>query len=315
MRKYLCDTCHFIYDEQEGDSKNGVPRETLLEELAGSLCNRCQMKDLNRYSVLFSEYQKLEATYYSMFSGKWHVHHFLSFLSEHKLSSPSILDVGVGHGRSSFPLVSEGFLVTGLEKSPAMVTVLQRQKWTSFSHFDLVTSDIFDYQENKTFDVILLADTTFQELVYQKCLKHVLEKLANLLSPEGFIWIETTNVAESQHISRKKDIDLKRSIHLDSEIIKKKHHFTYNHTFELFNEGTSSERQFVSRNLPSISVKDIDQNLPSSLKRVSCSLFPTERKEHQSEQLDRWLDGGYPVATSNPLAKKEIIILEKIEEF
>lgn len=312
MRKYLCDTCHFIYNETEGDCKNGVPPETPLEELAGSLCNRCQMKDLDRYSVLFTDYQHLEAKYYSMFSGKWHSAYFLSLLETFEFSSPKILDIGVGHGRVSFPLVNSGFQVTGLEKSAEMLHTLQRQKWTSFAHFNLVETDFFEYQVDSPFDVILLADTTFQELVYQKCLKQVLKKLTSLLSPKGIVWLETVEVDDSQHISRRKDLDLKRSIHLDSDIIKKKNYFTYHHLFELFTEGISSERQYVSRNLPIVSIEDIDSSLPHTLHRVTNTYFPTEKKRKSaSEALDIWLDGGYPIANSNPLVKKEIIILQK----
>lgn len=69
MKRYLCDTCHFVYDEFEGDIKNGVPPYTPLTELSGSLCNRCHIKNNLEYSTMFTNYQELEAAYYTTFSG------------------------------------------------------------------------------------------------------------------------------------------------------------------------------------------------------------------------------------------------------
>lgn len=310
MRKYFCDTCHFIYDEKEGDCKNGVPPETPLNELCDSLCNRCQMKDLSRYHVMFPEYRNLEANYYFAFSGKWHIDFFLSYLKQSGIDSPSILEIGSGLGRAAYPLVSQGFQVTSVERSSDFVSLLQKQKWCETSAFELIEGDIFSLSLEKKFDVILLTDSTYQELIYQRNEIECLAMLSSLLTPNGFLWIETMTATESHQTLRKKDLDLRREIILESTISVSQQYFTYHHVFELFRDGVSKERSMVSRTLPTVSLESMLSHLPQSLEFKDALTFPKEGKIKTDHPLQNWTDGGYPLATSNPLVKKEIIILK-----
>lgn len=310
MRKYFCDTCHFIYDEKEGDCKNGVPPETPLNELSGSLCNRCQMKDLSRYHVMFPEYKNLESNYYFAFSGKWHTDFFLSYLKQSKLESPSILEIGPGLGRATYPLVSQGFQVTSVERSRDFISLMNKQKWVETFSLNLIEGDIFSLSLKQTFDVILLTDSTYQELLYQRNEIECLAFLSSLLTPNGILWIETMSATESHQTLRKKDLDLKRNIVLESTISVSQQYFTYHHVFELFRDGVSKERSMISRTLPTISLESMLNHLPQSLEFEDALVFPKEGKVKTTQPLQNWTDGGYPLATSNPLVKKEIIILK-----
>lgn len=311
MHKYFCDTCHFIYDEELGDVKNGVPPKTPIKELKGSLCNRCQMKDLNRYSVVFSDYKNLEAKYYSMFSGKWHIDYFLDYLNQLQMEGTNVLEVGTGLGRVAYSLINRGLNVTGVEMSSDFISYLERQKWTKSPLFQLIEGDIFSMTIKEKFDVIVIADSTFQELVYQKSEAAILALFAQIIHPNGIIWIETMAVNQSCQVSRRKNIDFKREIHLESQFSVSEKDFTYHQTFELFCEGVSKERNTVSRSLPIIFKKNIETNLPDSLELIGNSDFPKPGKIKPSDQtLSYWTDGGYPLATSNELVKKEIIILK-----
>ncbi|HCM89038.1 MULTISPECIES: methyltransferase domain-containing protein [Vagococcus] len=311
MHKYFCDTCHFIYDEELGDVKNGVPPKTPIKELSGSLCNRCQMKNLNRYSIIFSDYKNLEAKYYGMFSGKWHIDYFLDYLNPLQMEKMKILEVGTGLGKVANALINRGINVTGVEMSSEFVDQLEHQQWTKSPLFNLIAGNIFSMPIKEKFDVIVVADSTFQELVYQKNEAAVLALFAQLVEPSGVIWLETMTVNQSFQVSRKKNIDLKRAIHLESQINASKNSFTYQQIFELFCEGVSKERNTVSRSLPTILKENLEAILPDSLEFVDNFDFPKPGKIKPSDQtLNYWTDGGYPLATSNELVKKEIIILK-----
>ncbi len=310
MRKYFCDTCHFIYDEIEGDSKNGVPPKTPLKELCNSLCNRCQMKDLNRYHIIYPEYNHLEAKYYSAFSGKWHVNYFLDYLNQISLPSPIILEIGTGSGRVASPLVSLGFQVTSVERSPSLVSILKTQRWTNSDHLNLIEGDVFTLDLETKFDVILLTDATLQELIYQQGEDKCLELLSNFLAPNGIIWIETMHAVDSHRTTRRKNLDLKREIILESNIKVAQEYFTYHHLFELFQDGLSIERNHVTRTIPALSLSSILTNLPDTLELKDNFHFPKEAKIKSDQSLANWTDGGYPLPTSNKLVKKEIIILK-----
>ncbi|MDH6364903.1 rubredoxin [Enterococcus sp. PF1-24] len=52
MSQFICKTCQFIYDEEQGDSKNGIPPKTQLKDLKNSLCHTCGMRNLQRYQVI-----------------------------------------------------------------------------------------------------------------------------------------------------------------------------------------------------------------------------------------------------------------------
>lgn len=94
--------------------------------------------------------------------------------------------------------------MTGIEKSHDMVTALNKQKWHYSPLFQLIKTDIFDFSPIETFDCILITDSTFQELVYQKSLENVLNKLNLMLNRSGIIWIETLDIKSSQnHVRRK----------------------------------------------------------------------------------------------------------------
>src|SRR5262249_43286613 len=77
----------------------------------------------------------------------------------------SILELGVGTGRVAIPLASEGFRVTGIDLSEAMLAVAQRRlasQPAKHGSLSLLKADMTDFALEPRFDLAFIAANTFQ---------------------------------------------------------------------------------------------------------------------------------------------------------
>lgn len=101
-------------------------------------------------------------------------------------------------------------------------------------------------------------------------------------------------------------------IRLENEFIKSKHTLIYSHIIELIANGLSKERQYISRMLPIVSLKDIELALPNTLECIQYDEFGKKLVTTSNHSaMKQWFDGGYPILTSDKQTKKEIVVLKK----
>ncbi|MFZ3059417.1 MAG: class I SAM-dependent methyltransferase [Candidatus Methanoperedens sp.] len=70
-------------------------------------------------------------------------------------SVKTILDMGCGTGGHAFLLVEKGYIVTGVDRSEAMLSIAKEKAKKSKIHVDFIEVDIRDFNLNKKFDAII----------------------------------------------------------------------------------------------------------------------------------------------------------------
>ena len=105
-----------------------------------------------------------------------------------KLSKGKILDVGAAAGSHSLWLQEQGFEVTALEKSELAASVMKKRGVKR-----VVCSDLFDFYDEKFETILVLMNGTG---IGGTCsgLKKMLIHLKNLLSENGVILIDSSNI-------------------------------------------------------------------------------------------------------------------------
>lgn len=100
-----------------------------------------------------------------------------------------ILELAAGTGRIAIPLAKQGFQVSAVDLSPAMLQVLEKKY--SQENIKTLVGDMKNIQLNKTFDMVYLV---FNGITYLKDLNEQIacfENAAHHLKPGGFFLIET----------------------------------------------------------------------------------------------------------------------------
>ena len=106
--------------------------------------------------------------------------HFLSLLE--KESKQTLLEIGTGHGRDSLFFQEQGFSVTGIDLSPAMVDLCQQKGITAY------VMDVVDLNfEVNSFDAVY-ALNSFLHLSKSE-LPAVLENVRRILRPAGLFYL------------------------------------------------------------------------------------------------------------------------------
>lgn len=314
MTTFRCKKCSFIYDEYQGDSKNGVPPKTTFDQLAHSVCKTCGMRNMKQYDQKKSEYKGLEAECYSYFCGKANIQPMIDYLGINVNHDKRILEVGAGTGRVTKELIASGFYVDAIENSPFFVENLKKQKWANDQKLKIIEADFREYLKDRhsNYHGLLFSDGLFQELYTFDQAINALKKIGDLLLDDGIIWIEFLSPNEEKvAFSRSKYLDSDTELSLNVSGEKRAQYWQYTSTIEQFNNGYSKKRYRVSRSLFMAKIEALIHCLPDDLTFVK-SLFVTKRgKKRLSEETFIWEDGGYPFPSSYPLIERKYIILKK----
>lgn len=113
-----------------------------------------------------------------------------SFYRELSLSSGGpVLELGCGSGRTLIPVAAAGVHITGLERSPAMIELAQRQVETLAAavrqQIELCQADMCDFDLGRQFALINLPYRTFQHLLDVESQHQALDCICRHLQPGG----------------------------------------------------------------------------------------------------------------------------------
>ena len=107
------------------------------------------------------------------------------------LHKGSILDVGCGTGREALALAKQGFDVTAIDISEAMISVAKKQVKEKNVHFEV--SDILDYQKGG-FDNVIFFNNIFEQLPSRSKREESIKKAYSLLKEDGTLILTTHSI-------------------------------------------------------------------------------------------------------------------------
>lgn len=96
-----------------------------------------------------------------------------------------VLDLACGTGAISIPLAREGFDVTGIDLSPAMLGVAREKAEAQGLSATWLEGDIRGFRLDRRFDLILLTSNTICHLLELSALEACLSRVRAHLSPRG----------------------------------------------------------------------------------------------------------------------------------
>ncbi|ERN52970.1 methyltransferase domain-containing protein [Alkalihalophilus marmarensis] len=354
MAFYTCAYCSFRYNEQHGDSKNGVPKGTPFAQLAGTLCSRCGMQGDRHIRQANPKYKGLEAQYYDLFAGKSGVAFFREWVLASKNLS-HVLDLGTGTGRIAVELANVGIPVTGVDWSKEMLALANKKANRITNQMTLIEEDALILNCKQTFSHVLLADGFFQYFTTVKEQQELLAMVRNHLGNEGRIAIDLiipppTTLWKNQHQKQMTSI---KTVELTVEGFTslREQLFHYSAMYEVYREGVSQTKYKVERELSFITPRELayllklegfsvtdmvcdyqpNQKIGDTIKvaESSCDVTPLsvdETLEDRFEDInkgrlhpyteDSWKDGGYPFGVKSTANNQPIMwtIIAELKE-
>ncbi|MBG9792115.1 hypothetical protein ABD76_06215 [Paenibacillus dendritiformis] len=194
MTMTRCGHCQFMYDEWYGDTRNGVPAGTPLEDLAGTLCTNCGMQG-NRHEMQPSpKYTGLEAEYYDQFAGKAGIAFYRHWL-EQAAEAPSVLELGVGAGRLAVELAGLAASYCGVDWSPMMLKAADRKRKRMFKgeaeqRLELAEEDVLAFRAHAAYTHVLCPDGFLQHFTRMEDHIALLRNIHRWLQAGGWIAVD-----------------------------------------------------------------------------------------------------------------------------
>ncbi len=107
------------------------------------------------------------------------------FIQECQKTEGSVLELMCGTGRLSIPLLEAGVHLTCVDASPAMLAILRQKLSEKGLNASVVQANVTALPLESKFDVILLPFQSFHELKTKTEQRQVLQKISELLKPNG----------------------------------------------------------------------------------------------------------------------------------
>ena len=104
-----------------------------------------------------------------------------------------ILDVACGTGRHAIPLSEKGYMVTGVDRSQAMLDVLGEKTGQAGIEMSVVQCDMKDIEFKKEFDAIICMYTSFNYLLTDQDIEKALVAFYRALRPGGIAILDLMN--------------------------------------------------------------------------------------------------------------------------
>jgi len=117
----------------------------------------------------------------------------------------TVLDVGCGTGRHAIPLSEDGFEVTGIDASEAMLRIAKRKAREAGVNPRFLNLDLRTLEIDRQFDAALCMLTVFNHLVAQSEVEAGLSNLKKCLRAGGLLVLDMINLGSL--LRRYKDVD------------------------------------------------------------------------------------------------------------
>ena len=104
-----------------------------------------------------------------------------------------ILDVACGAGRHAIPLSKKGYTVTGVDRSQAMLAVLEGKARRANIEIPVIKCDMKDIEFKKEFDAIICMYTSFNYLLTDQDIEKALVAFHRALRPGGIAILDLMN--------------------------------------------------------------------------------------------------------------------------
>jgi ubiquinone/menaquinone biosynthesis C-methylase UbiE len=158
-----------------GQYRSGVVMAALPAELAADYPSN---QALAAYEALAHHYD----TYSSGNNYLQWANILVQLATEYGWSGRRILDVGAGTGAIAEHLSREGFTVTAVDLSPAMIQEAQRRR---SGDIEFLVADVAELDLGRTFDLVISTDDVLNYLVDGEVLRRALERMRAHLVPGG----------------------------------------------------------------------------------------------------------------------------------
>ena len=132
-------------------------------------------------------YDRLAPAYDVLSAGYDHEHWLTALVAlarGHGLHGRRVLDVGCGTGSSVLPLLSQGFAVTGVDRSAGMLEVARERLGEAI---ELVQADMRELPCLGAFDLVACLDDGVNHLLTGADLQAALASMARNLAPGGLV--------------------------------------------------------------------------------------------------------------------------------
>lgn len=104
-----------------------------------------------------------------------------------------ILDVACGAGRHAIPLSKKGYTVTGVDRSQAMLAVLEEKVRRANIEIPVIKCDMKDIEFREEFDAIICMYTSFNYLLTDQDIEKALVAFHRALRPGGIAILDLMN--------------------------------------------------------------------------------------------------------------------------
>jgi SAM-dependent methyltransferase len=104
-----------------------------------------------------------------------------------------ILDVACGAGRHAIPLSKKGYTVTGVDRSQAMLAVLEENARRANIEIPVIKCDMKDIEFEEEFDAIICMYTSFNYLLTDQDIEKALAAFHRALHPCGIAILDLMN--------------------------------------------------------------------------------------------------------------------------
>ncbi|CAH8770454.1 methyltransferase domain-containing protein [Paenibacillus dendritiformis] len=264
MAMTRCSYCQFTYDEWYGDTRNGVPAGTPLEDLAGTLCSRCGMQGNRHEWQPNPKYAGQEAEYYDQFAGKAGIAFYRHWL-EQAAEPPSVLELGVGTGRLAVELAGRAARYCGVDWSPMMLKAADTKRKRMFKEeaeqrLELAEEDVLTFHDPAAYTHVLCPDGLLQHFTRMEEHIALLRNIHRGLQAGGWIAVDLLlppGGAAWQSLERKRVQPQKlvrRQIEGSTSLSRQIFHCAI--AYETYIEGVMESRYLVEREYALITPKE-----------------------------------------------------------
>ena len=115
----------------------------------------------------------------------------------------SVLDIGVGQGRNSWPLAARGFRITGIDPSATAVRMVNQQAAEMNLPMKAIQTGFENFQPANSFDVVLCFG--LMQILDPGHVEKLVADCRSWLAPDGLLFVTAWHVGDPSFAGRKEE--------------------------------------------------------------------------------------------------------------